>query len=153
MAAAVGRKKGRKRAVLVKAVQQCDDDGKTATVQNVRAEHSVLTAENKKRNQDPKSRVTLRKAIHKKPPVLDRRDMYQVKAPAVLYFLLHSILFFTKRCFLFPFDAVILLQKQKKCVIITICEQISVADTTNGWSDRRNGGMCVNTIFLRILTM
>ena len=87
MATAVRGKKGRKGSVLVKAIEQCDDDGQAAAVQYVGAEHSVLTAKHKKSNQDPKGRITLRKAIHIKPPMFHRRIYVVVlKRPAAFCF-------------------------------------------------------------------
>ena len=75
LAAAVRGKKRGQRSVFVQTIQERDDDGQTATTQNVRAEDTVLTAEYEKRNQNPESRITLRKAIHKENLLLDRRGM------------------------------------------------------------------------------
>ena len=65
MATARRRQKGGKRTVLVKTVKQSQDDRQPTTAQHVGAENTVFAANNEKRNQNPKSRVTLRKAIHK----------------------------------------------------------------------------------------
>ncbi len=73
LAAAVGGEKGRQRTVLVKTIQKRYDDGQAATAQHVRRKNAVFAAKYQKRNQNPKSSVTLRKAIHKKPPVFYRR--------------------------------------------------------------------------------
>lgn len=100
-AVAVGGKKGRKRSVLIKAIQKRYDDGQATAAQNVRAENAVLAAEYKQRDQDPKSRVTLREAIHKKPPVLDRRGYVLSKTACGFVFLIHIIRFFKKRCWFF----------------------------------------------------
>ena len=63
-----------KRTVLVKAEKQSDDNGKTATAKHVRAEDTVLRAENKQCDKDPKGYVvTLITTSHKKPPVFCRR--------------------------------------------------------------------------------
>ena len=100
-AVAVGGKKGRKRSVLIKAIQKRYDDGQATAAQNVRAENAVLAAEYKQRDQDPKSRVTLREAIHKKPPVLERRGYVLSKTACGFVFLIHIIPFFKKRCWFF----------------------------------------------------
>jgi predicted alpha/beta-hydrolase family hydrolase len=51
------------------------DKSQPMTVKQETIEDAVLATEYKQCDQDPKSCVTLRKAIHKKPPVLHRRDM------------------------------------------------------------------------------
>lgn len=54
-----------KRSVFIKAIQKRDNDGKSTAAQYVRAEAAVLRAEYEQRYEDPKGRVTLRKASHK----------------------------------------------------------------------------------------
>ena len=71
--AAVRGEKGRQRTVFVKTIQKRYDDGQAATAQHVRRKDAVFAAKYQKRNQNPKSGVTLLKAIHKKPPVFYRR--------------------------------------------------------------------------------
>ena len=73
MAAAVGREKRGKSSVLIQAIKKRNDYGQAAAAEYVRTENPVFTTKNEKRNQNPKSRVALREAIHKKPPVLYRR--------------------------------------------------------------------------------
>ena len=75
MAAAVRGKKGRKCSVLVKTVQKRNDDGQAATAQHVRRKDAVFAAKYQKRNQNPKSGVTLRKAIHIKPPTFSPQEI------------------------------------------------------------------------------
>ena len=68
VAAVVARRRQDRRqsTVFVQAVQKSDDDGKRTAAQNVRAEDTVLRAENQKRDKNPKRRVaTVSKAIHK----------------------------------------------------------------------------------------
>jgi hypothetical protein len=75
LAAAVGGENIGQRSVFVQAIQKRDDDGKSTAIQHVRAENPVLTTEHEKRNQNPESRITLRKAIHKENLLFDRRGM------------------------------------------------------------------------------
>ena len=65
LATARRRQKRTQRTVFIKAIKQCQNDGQPTAAQYVRAEDPVFAAENEKCNQNPKSRVTLRKAIHK----------------------------------------------------------------------------------------
>jgi hypothetical protein len=75
LAAAVGGENIGQRSVFVQTIQKRHDDGKSTTAQHVRAEDPVLTTEYEKRNQNPESRITLRKAIHKENLLFDRRGM------------------------------------------------------------------------------
>ena len=86
-AVAVGGKKGRKRSVLIKAIQKRYDDGQATAAQNVRAENAVFRTEYKQSDKYPKGDIPLRATIHKIPPVFRRRDMYNLlNEPAVLSF-------------------------------------------------------------------
>ena len=94
--AAAGRGETRgQRSVFVQTIQKRDDDGKSTAAQHVRAENPVLATEHEKRNQNPESRITLRKAIHKETSCFTAGVCSLVKiVPAVLYF--YYILFQNK---------------------------------------------------------
>lgn len=64
-ATARGRQQRRQRSVFVKAEQQCRDDWQPATVKDVRAKCTVLRAENKQSNKNPKGGISLRATVHK----------------------------------------------------------------------------------------
>ena len=91
-AAAMARRRqdGGKCAVFIKAEQQSGDDGKPATVKDIRAERTVFRAEHEQSDKNPKGVVTLIATSHNKPPVLGRRG-YVVSNTCGFYFLLHNI--------------------------------------------------------------
>ena len=55
----MGRQQTAKSAVFIKAIQKGKDDRKSATGEETFAENPVFRAENKQRDQNPKSGVTL----------------------------------------------------------------------------------------------
>ena len=59
-AVASRRQNGRKRTVFVQAEQKRDQDGQTATVKDVGAEHTVFRAKYEQSNENPKGSVTTR---------------------------------------------------------------------------------------------
>ena len=120
-----------KRTVLIKAEKESDDNGKTATAQDVRAEDTILRAKDKQCDKDPKGYViTLITTSHRKPPVFCRRVYVKFRNRLrFLIFLLHHIRFqrarvnifqviIRKKAYFFAFCPFISLRKTKKCVIM-----------------------------------
>ena len=115
LAAARGRQKGAKRSVFVKAIEQRHDDGQPAAVQNVGTENPVFAAKNEKCNQNPKSCVTLRKAIHKETSCVSPQGLCTLLCwPAVLSFYYIIFFVFKKSSFDFSWKRVHFLAKGKK---------------------------------------
>lgn len=90
-AAVTRRRQSRgERTVSVKAEQQSEDDGQTASAENVRTEYTVLRAKHKQSDKDPKGRIALIATSHIKPPVF-AAGVCSRKKPCGLFFLLHHI--------------------------------------------------------------
>ena len=65
-AIASGGEKGSKRAVLIKAEKQSDDDGQAASAEEIGTDKSVFWAKNKQSDKNPKGCIiTLGATIHK----------------------------------------------------------------------------------------
>ena len=105
------REDGRKCAVFIEAEQERRDDGQAATAEYVRAENTVLRAEDKQSDKNPKGGITLSATIHKN--LLCFAAGYVIKfgcrfggipkrqTACGFVFLLHSIRFLGLLCNLF----------------------------------------------------
>jgi hypothetical protein len=87
LATARRRQKRTQRTIFIKTIEQRQDDGKPTAAQYVGAKNPVFAAKDEECNQNPKSRVTLRKAIHKETSCVFHRRGYVICYKSLRFYL------------------------------------------------------------------